>query len=93
MTLTAIRPLAGRGKGRETVDPFPGRFLQATGSYREGETDRRVAVAIGPQYGTVGPDLVREARRLSRIVSTKRPESSIGAGALTRSSGPSATTR
>ena len=46
MTLTAIRPLAGRGKGRETVDPFPGRFLQATGSYREGETDRRVAVAV-----------------------------------------------
>jgi adenine-specific DNA-methyltransferase len=45
----------------ETLDPFPGRFLQATGTYREGETDRRVAVAIGPQYGTVGPDLVREA--------------------------------
>ncbi len=45
----------------ETLDPFPGRFLQAIGTYREGETDRRVAVAIGPQYGTVGPDLVREA--------------------------------
>ncbi len=39
----------------------PGRFLQATGTFREGETDRRVAVAIGPQYGTVGPNLVREA--------------------------------
>jgi len=45
----------------ETLDPFPGRFLQATGTYREGDTDRKVAVAIGPQYGTVGPDLVREA--------------------------------
>ena len=45
----------------ETLDPFPGHFLQATGTYREGETDRRAAVAIGPQYGTVGPDLVREA--------------------------------
>jgi adenine-specific DNA-methyltransferase len=45
----------------ETLDPFPGRFLQATGTFREGETDLRVAVAIGPQYGTVGPDLVREA--------------------------------
>ncbi len=45
----------------DTLDPFPGRFLQAIGTYREGETDRRVAVAIGPQYGTVGPDLVREA--------------------------------
>jgi adenine-specific DNA-methyltransferase len=45
----------------EVLDPYPGRFLQATGTFREGETDRRVAVAIGPQYGTVGPDLVREA--------------------------------
>jgi len=45
----------------ETLDPLPGRFLQATGTFREGQTDRRVAVAIGPQYGTVGPDLVREA--------------------------------
>jgi adenine-specific DNA-methyltransferase len=44
-----------------TLEPFPGRFLQATGTYCEGETDRRVAIAIGPQYGTVGPDLVREA--------------------------------
>jgi adenine-specific DNA-methyltransferase len=45
----------------ETLDPFPGRFLQATGTFCEGDTTRRVAVAIGPQYGTVGPDLVREA--------------------------------
>jgi adenine-specific DNA-methyltransferase len=45
----------------ETLDPFPGRFLQATGTYREGDAERKVAVAIGPQYGTVGPDLVREA--------------------------------
>jgi adenine-specific DNA-methyltransferase len=45
----------------ESLDPFPGRFLQATGTYREGDADRKVAVAIGPQYGTVGPDLVRDA--------------------------------
>jgi adenine-specific DNA-methyltransferase len=45
----------------ETLDPFPGRVLQATGTFCEGDTTRRVAVAIGPQYGTVGPDLVREA--------------------------------
>ena len=45
----------------ETLDPFPGRFLQATGTFCEGDATRRVAVAIGPQYGTVGPDLVREA--------------------------------
>ncbi|MBA3687337.1 MAG: site-specific DNA-methyltransferase [Chloroflexi bacterium] len=45
----------------ETLEPLPGRFLQATGTFREGDVDRRVAVALGPQYGTVGPDLVREA--------------------------------
>jgi adenine-specific DNA-methyltransferase len=44
-----------------TLDPFAGRFIQATGTYVEGETERRVAVAIGPQYGTVGPALVQEA--------------------------------
>jgi adenine-specific DNA-methyltransferase len=44
-----------------TLDPFAGRFIQATGTYTEGETERRVAVAIGPQYGTVGPELVQEA--------------------------------
>jgi adenine-specific DNA-methyltransferase len=44
-----------------TLDPFAGRSIQATGTYIEGETERRVAVAIGPQYGTVGPELVQEA--------------------------------
>jgi len=45
----------------ETLEPYPGRFLQATGTYREGEALRRVAVALGPEYGTVGQELVREA--------------------------------
>jgi adenine-specific DNA-methyltransferase len=44
-----------------TLDPYAGRFIQATGTYTEGGTERRVAVAIGPQYGTVGPELVQEA--------------------------------
>ena len=44
-----------------TLDPYAGRFIQATGTYTEGETERRVAVAIGPQYGTVGPELVEDA--------------------------------
>jgi adenine-specific DNA-methyltransferase len=44
-----------------TLDPYAGRFIQATGTYAEGETERRVAVAIGPQYGTVGPELVEDA--------------------------------
>jgi adenine-specific DNA-methyltransferase len=44
-----------------TLEPFAGRFIQATGTYLEGEAERRVAVAIGPQYGTVGPELVEDA--------------------------------
>jgi adenine-specific DNA-methyltransferase len=38
--------------------------LQATGEYTEKDgTVRRVAVCIGPEYGTVGPDLVRTAAK------------------------------
>ena len=44
-----------------TLDPYAGRSIQATGTYTEGETERRVAVTIGPQYGAVGPELVQEA--------------------------------
>jgi adenine-specific DNA-methyltransferase len=44
-----------------TLEPFAGRFIQATGTYLEGERERRVAVALGPQYGTVGPELVEDA--------------------------------
>jgi adenine-specific DNA-methyltransferase len=44
-----------------TLEPYAGRFIQATGTYLEGEVERRVAVAIGPQYGTVGPELVQAA--------------------------------
>jgi adenine-specific DNA-methyltransferase len=46
-----------------TLDPFPGRWLHAKGEYLENEQPRRVAVAIGPEFGTVGPELVREAAK------------------------------
>jgi adenine-specific DNA-methyltransferase len=45
----------------ESLETYPGRYLQATGTYLEGGASRRAAVAIGPEYGTVGPELVREA--------------------------------
>ncbi len=48
-----------------TLDPFPGRWLHARGEYLENEQPRRVAVAIGPEFGTVGPELVREAAKES----------------------------
>ena len=45
----------------ETLEPYPGTWLQAEGTYPEGERSRRAAVALGPEYGTVGAELVRDA--------------------------------
>ncbi len=42
--------------------PWPGRFVCAEGRYLEGETERRAAIFIGPEFGTVQrPDLVEAA--------------------------------
>jgi len=43
--------------------PWPGDFVCAEGRYREGETEKRAAIFIGPEFGTVQrPDLVAAAR-------------------------------
>jgi len=47
----------------EALDRFAGRAIQAEGQYEEGGERKRAAVAIGPQYGTVGTELVREAAK------------------------------
>ena len=42
---------------------WPGKFLCAEGRYMEGEKERRAAIFIGPEFGTVSrPDLVSAAR-------------------------------
>jgi adenine-specific DNA-methyltransferase len=42
--------------------PWPGEFICAEGTYLEGETQRRAAIFIGPEFGTVSrPDLVKSA--------------------------------
>lgn len=48
----------------DRLDPYPGEWLHAEGEYTEkdGKT-RRVAVCIGPEHGTVGPELVKEAAK------------------------------
>jgi adenine-specific DNA-methyltransferase len=48
----------------DRLDVFPGQWIHAEGEYTEksGET-RRVAVCIGPEHGTVGPELVKEAAK------------------------------
>ncbi len=47
----------------EALGRFPGRAIQAEGYYEEGGKRKRAAVAIGPEYGTVGKELVREAAK------------------------------
>jgi adenine-specific DNA-methyltransferase len=48
----------------DRLEPYPGTWLHAAGEYTEkGGKARRVAVSIGPEHGTVGPDQVKEAAK------------------------------
>jgi adenine-specific DNA-methyltransferase len=48
----------------DRLETFPGAAIQAAGEYTEKDgATRRVAVCIGPEHGTVGPDLIREAAK------------------------------
>jgi adenine-specific DNA-methyltransferase len=40
-----------------------GRYIHAEGRWHEGEKERRAAIVIGPEYGTVGRELVLAAAR------------------------------
>ncbi|MGH3623832.1 MAG: site-specific DNA-methyltransferase, partial [Sciscionella sp.] len=62
----------GRRKERlefSEIEPFGGRFIQAVG-IRDGAaegTPQRVAIALGPEYGTVSPSVVKGAAREANI--------------------------
>ncbi len=46
----------------DRLDPHPGTWIQATGSYADADgKTHRIAVSIGPEHGTVGPQQVRNA--------------------------------
>jgi adenine-specific DNA-methyltransferase len=48
----------------ETLEPFAGTWIHATGEFIDDEEKtRRVAVSIGPEHGTVGPQQVKEAAK------------------------------
>jgi adenine-specific DNA-methyltransferase len=47
----------------EFLEPYAGTWIHARGEYLEGGNARRVAVCIGPEHGTVGPELVKEAAK------------------------------
>jgi adenine-specific DNA-methyltransferase len=46
-----------------SLAPWPGAYVAAEARFMEGETERRAAIFIGPEFGTVArPDLVAAAR-------------------------------
>ncbi len=48
----------------DRLDPYAGAWLHAAGEYTEADAkSRRVAVSIGPEHGTVGPQQVKEAAK------------------------------
>ncbi len=47
----------------DRLEPYSSVYIQAAGEYTEGKKPKRVAVCIGPEHGTVGPDLVKEAAK------------------------------
>jgi adenine-specific DNA-methyltransferase len=47
----------------QRLDSWPGAYIHADGDYLEGGKSKRAAVCIGPEYGTVGAELIREAAK------------------------------
>jgi adenine-specific DNA-methyltransferase len=46
----------------DRLEPYAGRWINAEGEYTDAEGQRRrVAVTIGPEHGTVGPEQVKQA--------------------------------
>ena len=64
-----------------SLSPWPGEYVCAEGRYLEGDDEtgieRRAAVFIGPEFGTVSrPDLVAAARVLERFATVARADAS-----------------
>ncbi len=48
----------------DRLEPYPGAWVHAEGDYTDADRQsRRVAVSIGPEHGTVGPQQVKEAAK------------------------------
>lgn len=46
------------------LDAHPGKWISAVGTYEDADgAQRRVAISIGPEHGTVGPNQVKEAAK------------------------------
>jgi adenine-specific DNA-methyltransferase len=47
----------------DSLAPWPGDYIGAEGRFTEGDTPRRAAILIGPEFGTLSrPDIIRAAR-------------------------------
>ena len=48
----------------DSLEPYPGEWICGEGRYTEADgKQKRAAICIGPEYGTVGPELVKEAAK------------------------------
>jgi adenine-specific DNA-methyltransferase len=48
----------------DTLNPYAGEWIHAEGRYAEADgTERRAAICIGPEHGTVGAQLIKEAAK------------------------------
>ncbi len=45
----------------ERLDNYPGEYIQAEGTYTENETPKAVRICVGPEFGTVGPEWIKQA--------------------------------
>jgi adenine-specific DNA-methyltransferase len=54
---------AGQRLDLHTLEIWPGKYVNALGTYKNGDKTERVAICIGPESGTIGSDMVREAAK------------------------------
>ena len=47
----------------DRLETYAGTYLHAEGEYSENGTNKRAAICIGPEHGTVGPELIKDAAK------------------------------
>jgi adenine-specific DNA-methyltransferase len=47
----------------DRLETFAGLYIHGEGEYTEGGQSKRVAICIGPEHGTVSPELIKEAAK------------------------------
>ena len=48
------------------ISPYPGSILSAEGEYTANESTKRVAICIGPEFGSINSEIVKEAVKEAR---------------------------